>query len=82
MKHSQGREPRAIAQRFRPGHDLAQQQAIDEIMPAQALLLVHEHQCLFFGRERWLADSRQESVEFIVVQTIVAIGIYWHQVHQ
>ena len=33
--------PGAIAQRIKPGQDLVQQQAIDEIMPAQALLLVH-----------------------------------------
>ncbi len=82
MKHSQGRGPRAIAQRFRPGHDLAQQKAIDEFMPAQALPLVHEYQCLFFGRERWLANARQETGEFLGVKPIVAIGIHWHQVQQ
>ena len=78
MKHLQAHELRATAQRFRPIHVLAQQNAIDEIMPAQTLLLVHENECLFSCRERWLTDARQESVEFILVETIIAIGIYWH----
>ena len=78
MKHLQARKLRATAQRFRPIHVLAQQKAIDEIMPAQALLLVHENECLFSFCKRWLADARQESVEFILVETIIAIGICWH----
>ncbi len=41
---------------------LVQQQAIDDITPSQTLLLVVEHQRLFFCAERWLADALQESV--------------------
>lgn len=44
-----------------PDHCLAQQQAIHEIVPAKALLLVSEHQRLFPGGERRLADALQQS---------------------
>jgi hypothetical protein len=41
---------------------LAQEQAIYEIVPAQALLIVYGNQCLFLCGEQRLADALKESV--------------------
>jgi hypothetical protein len=41
---------------------LVQLQAIDDITPSQTLLLVVEHQRLFFCAECWLTNALQELV--------------------
>ena len=50
-----------MKKKLEPVHCLAQQQAVHEIVPAKALLLVLEHQRLLPGGERRLADALQES---------------------
>ena len=57
---------------------LAQKKTVHEIAPAQTLLLVRENQLLFLCGEPWLADALKESGQFILIETIVAIGIHWH----
>ena len=51
-------------------------------MPAQTLLLVDENQGLFLGAQRGLSNALQESGQFILVQTIVAIPIHRHQIQK
>ena len=51
-------------------------------MPAQTLLLVDENQGLFLGAQRGLTNALQESGQFILVKTIVAITIHRHQIQK